>query len=105
VIARNIRFKVGELDLIMHDGLTTVFVEVRSRRAASDKQGGVIRGRFGGAAETISRQKQRRLILAAECWLIQCRSHPRPPCRFDVIAIDGTVIQWIPNAFGLDGTL
>ena len=39
VIARNIRFKVGELDLIMHDGLTTVFVEVRSRRAASDRQG------------------------------------------------------------------
>ncbi|MFZ9893934.1 MAG: YraN family protein [Burkholderiaceae bacterium] len=105
VIARNIRFKVGELDLIMHDGLTIVFVEVRSRRAATDRQGGVIRGRFGGAAETISRQKQRRLILAAECWLIQHRSHPRPPCRFDVVAIDGVVIQWIPNAFGLDGAL
>lgn len=105
LIARNIRFKVGELDLVMRDGLTIVFVEVRSRRASLDRHGAVVPGRFGGAAQTVGRQKQHRLILAAEYWLIRCRDHPRPPCRFDVIAIDGSVIQWIPNAFGLDGTL
>lgn len=89
----------GEVDLIMRapDG-TLVFVEVRQRAAAS-------RGGAGGSITTV---KQRRIVLAARHFLLQLGSIP--PCRFDVVLIDGQLpavetkrqgaqIEWICGAF------
>ena len=88
----NFRSRFGEIDLIMRDGDALVFVEVRHRRSA----------RFGTAAETVDRRKQRRLIRTAEYYL---RRHPalaERPCRFDVIASstqEGRIDRWIQDAF------
>jgi len=90
--ARNYRCRRGEIDLIARDGSTLVFVEVRFRRHRH----------FGGAGVTVDSRKQRKLLAAAETFLQQYRQDC--PCRFDVIAIDGSAdnIQWITNAFGSD---
>jgi putative endonuclease len=69
----------------MQDHATLVFVEVRSRAKKS----------FGGAAASITTTKRRRLILAAQVYLQ--RFQVSPPCRFDVIAIDGGRIEWLKN--------
>ena len=87
-VARGPRLRGGEVDLIMRapDG-TLVFVEVRSRRDA----------RFGGAAASIGAGKRQSLILAARHYL---RDLPAPPpCRFDVVAVDGDRIEWLQGAF------
>ncbi|MBK1643356.1 YraN family protein [Thiocapsa imhoffii] len=91
LIARNHRCRRGEIDLIMRDGETLVFVEVRFRHSSH----------FGSPAETVDRRKQQRLTLAARHYLLR---HPTVlPCRFDVIAISGQDrIQWIKNAFSLE---
>lgn len=87
-VARGPNARGGEVDLIMRerDG-TLVFVEVRARRSSS----------FGGAAASVSATKQRSLILAARYFLQTLRSEP--PCRFDVVAIDGERIEWLRGAF------
>ena len=59
LLARNVRFRFGELDLVMRDGATVVFVEVR-RRGRSD---------YGGAAASVDVRKMRKLALAAQAWL------------------------------------
>ena len=83
---RNFRCRGGELDLIMRERETVVFVEVRQRRNRD----------FGGAAASVTAAKQSRLLLAAQIFLQ--RYGAPPPCRFDVIAIDGEQIAWIKNA-------
>lgn len=79
----------GEVDLIMRapDG-TLVFVEVRARASRSQ----------GGAAASIGAAKRRRIVYAAQHYLARWRG-PLPPCRFDVVAIDGEVLEWLPAAF------
>ncbi|WP_338768576.1 YraN family protein [Massilia sp. METH4] len=85
LVERNFRCKGGELDLIMRDGANLVFVEVRRRRSRA----------FGGAAASITPAKQRRMKIAAQVYLLR---FPRlPPCRFDVVAIDGDEIEWLKN--------
>lgn len=84
-IESNFRRPFGEIDLIMQDRATLVFVEVRSRE----------KSQFGGAAASITPAKQRRLILAAQAWLKRYKQ--LPPCRFDVIAIDGGEVTWLKN--------
>ncbi len=86
LVERNFRCKCGEIDLIMRHGPVLVFVEVRARADT----------RHGGAAASITAAKQRRLTLAAQRYLQRLRTIPA--CRFDVIAIDGGVLQWIRNA-------
>jgi putative endonuclease len=78
----------GEVDLILRerDG-TLVFVEVRARSSAA----------FGGAAASVTASKQRRLVFAAQHFLR--RYSALPPCRFDVVAIDGDSVQWLRGAF------
>ena len=95
VIRRNYQTRRGEIDLVMRDGDTLVFVEVRSRG----------RGAMVSPAESVDARKQRRLIAAAEHFLTR---HPRladRPTRFDVVAIDTAAdppaIRWIRDAFGL----
>ncbi len=81
---------MGEIDLIMRDGQTVVFVEVRSRRSMA----------WGGAAASVDFRKQQRIQRAAQCWL-QSRFAGRgwPECRFDVVAIEGGRLTWIRQAF------
>ena len=86
LVERNFLCKGGEIDLIMQDGATLVFVEVR-KRARRD---------FGGAAASVTPAKQRRLIGAAQIFLQRYRQPP--PCRFDVVAIDGDALDWLRNA-------
>lgn len=88
LVTRNFRCKAGEIDLIMSVAGTLVFVEVR-RRAS---------GRYGGAAASVGPAKQRRLLLAAQCYLQRYRVPPA--CRFDVVTIEGGVLAWIRDAFG-----
>ena len=62
-----------------------MFVEVRQRAS---------RG-FGGAAASVTPAKQRRLMHAAQFYLL--RMKPLPPCRFDLVAIDGEKLSWLKN--------
>ncbi|MBE5254114.1 MAG: YraN family protein [Enterobacterales bacterium endosymbiont of Blomia tropicalis] len=92
-VASNVYSRGGELDLIMRDGHCWVFVEVRYRRDA----------RFGGALASVTRQKQHKLLRAAAFWLAQRGgSFETVNCRFDIIAITGTALEWLPNAFNTD---
>jgi putative endonuclease len=88
-VARGPRARAGEVDLIMRDPRdgTVVFVEVRARADAL----------HGGAAASVSFGKQRRIQLAAQHYLRRYANPP--PCRFDVVAIDGEALQWLPAAF------
>lgn len=78
----------GEVDLILRDrDGTLVFVEVRSRASAS----------HGGAAASVGRPKQQRVVLAARHYLMRWPSPP--PCRFDVVAIEAGRVEWLRGAF------
>lgn len=90
LIARNVGSKLGELDLIMLDAQTIVFVEVRARRSTA----------FGGAAASVTPAKQQKLRRQAQAWLKQqFGDQTWPACRFDVFAIDAGQPNWIRNAF------
>ncbi|MDO9011169.1 MAG: YraN family protein [Gallionella sp.] len=89
-VTQNYRSRFGEIDLIMQDGVTLVFVEVRQRSSAS----------FGGAAASIDHHKQQRLIRTAQHYLANLNR--LPPCRFDVVLMDdanGRNAEWLKNAF------
>jgi putative endonuclease len=87
-VARGPRARGGEVDLVMRDrDGTLVFVEVRVRRDS----------RFGGAAASIGAAKRQSLIFAASHFLRRMASPP--PCRFDVVAVDGDRIDWLRAAF------
>lgn len=92
-VARNFTARGGEIDLIMEDGATLIFVEVRFRASS----------RFVGALESITRVKQQRVLHAAACWLQRNPAECARPCRFDVIGIEGTGdscrVTWIKSAF------
>ena len=90
IVARNYRCRFGEIDLVAESGATLVFVEVRAR-ASRD---------FGGAAESITGAKRRRLVAAARHYLAARRV--RRACRFDVVLLNGDRAEpeWIANAFG-----
>ena len=78
----------GEIDLVMRDADgTLVFVEVRKRRNIN----------HGGALASVTYVKQRRLVFAAQHYLLKLRHVP--PCRFDVIAVEGDDLQWFKAAF------
>ena len=89
VVERNFRVRGGEIDLICREGKTLVFVEVRQRS----------RGDFGGAAASITVNKQRRIVLAAQHYLA---GKPACDCRFDCILIDGDQLEWLRDAFSAD---
>lgn len=78
----------GEVDLVLReaDG-TLVFVEVRARAHRA----------FGGAAASVGARKRQRIVLAARHFLL--RLPAPPPCRFDVVAIEGPTLEWIKAAF------
>ena len=76
VVARNFRTRRGEIDLVMRDRASLVFVEVRLRT----------RSAFGGAAASITAAKRARLVAAAHAYLATLEREP--PCRFDAILLD-----------------
>lgn len=93
VLQRNANYRCGELDLVVTDADHLVFVEVRYRQH---------RG-WGGALESVDWRKQRKLIRAAQLWLLQ---HPRfndSTCRFDIVTIDSAEAPvkcvWYKDAF------
>ena len=91
LLARNYRCRFGEIDLIMQDGETVVFIEVRLRSSE----------RFGGAAVSITTSKQAKLLTTARYYLAQL--HHEPPCRFDAVLLSDRSdppVEWIKNAFG-----
>jgi putative endonuclease len=89
LLARNWRCRGGEIDLIMMDGRTLVFVEVRARSSM----------KFGGAGASITHSKQARIILAARHYLA---THDiDAPCRFDAVLLQGNQLEWLKSAFDL----
>ena len=91
LVERNYRSRRGEIDLILRDADTLVFVEVRYRRQSG----------FGSAAESVNHGKQMRIAACARHYLRTHCQFDTTGCRFDVVAIDGPVqsIEWIRNAF------
>lgn len=91
---RNYRCKAGEIDLIMAEGPTLVFVEVRLRSQ---------RG-FALAAETVDWRKQQKLVRAAQHFLQRQGLTEAVACRFDVVAFDPNRAEdqpnWLRDAFG-----
>lgn len=86
---RNYRSRFGEIDLVLDDRGTLVFVEVRKRSNP----------RFGSAAESITATKRDRLLATARQYLGSLRREV--PCRFDAVLIDGAgKVEWIRDAFG-----
>jgi len=86
----NYACRYGEIDLILQEGETLVFAEVRLRSNAA----------FGGAAASIDARKQAKLLRTAQHYLSQLQRIP--PCRFDAILLqanDSNQIEWIRNAF------
>jgi putative endonuclease len=90
LLARNYRCRFGEIDLIMSDGPTVVFVEVRYRRNNT----------FGGAIESITVRKREKLLRAARHYMASRKGFA--DCRFDALLLSGDKeeIEWIENAFG-----
>lgn len=93
IVARQVRYRFGELDAVARDGPVLVFVEVRSRRQA------------GRAAASVDHRKRRRLRMAAQQYL---KSHfgdhstRWPACRFDVVIAEAGRFEWIRAAFGAE---
>ena len=104
IVARNARFREGELDIVAREGELILFVEVRRRRD----------NRFGGAGASVDHFKRRRLLRAAQHFLLQnygdgiAPGRRRgaggwPACRFDVVTADDQgVTEWIRDAFQAD---
>ena len=87
----NFRCKMGEVDLIMQDGIYLVFVEVRMR--TSDD--------YGGALASITVSKQCKIKNTAKLYLLENNLYDKCPVRFDVLTIQGATseVSWIKNAF------
>lgn len=82
LVARNVLFRTGEIDVVGREGDTLCFIEIKARR----------HGEFGGAAEAVTLRKQRQIGAAALLYLQ--RNPYSGPCRFDVLAMDGERNRW-----------
>lgn len=93
LVTKNYRCKFGEIDIIMQDRQSLVFVEVRYRKSSQ----------FGSGAESITMAKQKKLLRTASYYLQQHPQTAQLACRFDVISISGKQdkqreINWIKDA-------
>lgn len=93
IVQLNYQCRLGEIDIIIKDGNTLVFVEVRYRKHAM----------FGGAVASVDYRKQQKLIKAAQQYLVENKLTNNTICRFDVFAVEGPIdrleYEWIKNAF------
>ena len=103
LISRNAAARDGEVDLVMldaraRDGHAVVFVEVRYRASSA----------FGGGAASVDAAKQRRLVRAAQRFLLAHPHFAEAPCRFDVVETSGDPysphLNWLRDAFRADET-
>ena len=97
LLERNFHSRFGELDLVMQDADSLVFVEVRLRTNSD----------FGDGATSVDIHKQRKLAKTALSYL-KARGKNNHYCRFDVISVsrnadDSVTIDWIKNAFDYQG--
>jgi putative endonuclease len=96
VVAANARYRDGELDLVMREGDTLVFVEVRHRRSDG----------HGGGAASVDAGNRRRLVRAAQRFLLEQPRFADSPCRFDVVEASGDPesprLNWLRDAFRAD---
>lgn len=93
-ITENMHCRQGEIDLIMQDGETLVFVEVKYRK----------NNHFGGALAAVSASKQKKIKHSAAFYLHKMNLNEyNTPCRFDIVALEGDINQphvtWLKNAF------
>ncbi|MBX9400059.1 YraN family protein [Lysobacter sp. BMK333-48F3] len=95
-VAANANYRCGELDAVMLDGAVLVFVEVRYRRD----------DRYGGGAASVDARKRRKLLLAAQSFLLAHPHYADHACRFDVIEAQGDPaapqLRWLRDAFRAD---
>ncbi len=105
LVARNYSCRYGEIDLIMHDQATLVFIEVRYRQNSY----------FGSSLETINVTKQNKVIKTAEYYLLTHHLSEKTACRFDVVGVkpspkdlrpavsisklNRAQVEWVKNAF------
>ncbi|MEZ4362312.1 MAG: YraN family protein [Kofleriaceae bacterium] len=90
IVERNVRFRIGELDIVAWDRGVFVFIEVRSRASA----------RYGGGADAVTVAKQRQVVRVAQAYLASRRIEPAPRgLRFDVVAITGEDVVILRDAF------
>lgn len=92
LIARNFHWARGEIDLIMQDGEDVVFIEVRSRASIA----------YGSAAESVDKNKQKKLLKSALFYLQKRNWLEKVSCRFDIVGISHARCEWIKNAFSMD---
>lgn len=96
-LARQVRFRLGEIDLVMLHGDVLVFVEVRYRASAS----------HGDGLDSVTTAKQKKLVRAARLFLQGQPRYANTPCRFDVVSVSGASTEpsfdWLRDAFRVDG--
>ena len=90
ILERNFRCRTGEIDIIAKDGAYLVFVEVKYRASAA----------CGSALEAVDYRKQKSILRVAQYYMVSHGYGTQTNCRFDVVAIQGTEITLIQNAFG-----
>ena len=94
ILEQNFRCRAGEIDIIVRDGQTLVFCEVKYRYDSG----------AGDPAAAVDGRKQQTIFRVAQWYMQKCRLPEDTPCRFDVVAMtgvgDGLQIRWIPDAFG-----
>ena len=90
ILERNFRCRTGEIDIIAKDGAYLVFVEVKYRASAA----------CGAALEAVDYRKQQSILRVAQYYMVSHGYGTQTNCRFDVVAIQGTEITLIQNAFG-----
>jgi putative endonuclease len=102
LITRNYACRLGEIDLIMQDQSTLIFIEVRYRQHIN----------FGNSLESVNSIKQNKIIKTAEYYLLSQHLSEKKACRFDVVGVKSTLqklgsiskldaaqVEWIKNAF------
>lgn len=89
IVARNFRGHQGEIDIIGYEGNYLVFVEVKYRKNRA----------FGSAAEAVGIRKQQQICKVADYYRFLHHLNDKTKVRYDVVAIEGEEIRWIPNAF------
>ena len=96
LVERNYRCTLGEIDLILRDQDTLVFIEVRLRNNTD----------FGSAIDSVTQQKQKKLIKTARHYLCRHNLYDKLNCRFDIIGLcyakPKTSLEWIKDAFSAD---
>ena len=93
LLAKNVYFHGGELDIIAKDGEYICFIEVKYRKNRA----------YGFPEEAVTAAKQKKIIQGAKVFLYQNHYPTETPCRFDVISIYQEEITWIKDAFNMGG--